>query len=109
MDYDPQIVAFSVVEWNKPIEEDPIPLPLSQRERHSTVWFKDGTIVLATPSTLFRVYGGILAHYSPIFRDMFSLSQPDAESENFDGVPVVHLSDDATELSHFLSALHFRS
>ncbi len=105
MDYDPQIRTFSKATGGK-AEDDAIPIPLSKRERHSTIWFKDGTVILATSSTLFRVYGGILAHHSPVFRDMFSLSQPDAESESFDGVPVVHLSDDTTELAHFLSALH---
>lgn len=84
-------------------------MPVAERERHPKLWFHDGTIVLATPTMLFRVYGGILAYHSPLFRDAFSLPQPETKAETVDGTPVIHLADDAIELAHLLSALHFRS
>lgn len=84
------------------------PLPLAQRQRHESLWYKSGNVVIATPKILFRVYDGILAQHSPIFRDMFSLPQPTTGPDQLDGVPVVHLHDDPEELSHFLRALYDR-
>ncbi|KAI0781742.1 hypothetical protein C8Q75DRAFT_572795 [Abortiporus biennis] len=40
------------------------------------VWYEDGGVVLQAESTLFRVYPGILAEHSVIFKDMFSLPKP---------------------------------
>lgn len=53
----------------------------------------------------FKVFKGILAVNSPIFRDMFSIAQVQ-EGEYTDGCPVVHLSDNAQDLAHILKALH---
>ncbi len=92
------------------INDEFTPIPLLRRHHHETLWFEDGSIVLATPQVLFRVYRGTLSRHSPIFHDMFSIPQPDAASnqEVLDGIPVVELHDDPEELAHFLSALHDR-
>ena len=72
----------------------------------SDIWYDDGNIVLQTQHTQFKVYRGILAQSSPVFKDMFMLPQPTAEDiQLVDGCPVVHLSDSAAELSYVLRAL----
>ncbi|KAJ7167231.1 hypothetical protein C8R43DRAFT_984555 [Mycena crocata] len=55
---------------------EPTPQPVAHRS--TDVWFDDGTVILQAEQTLFRVYRGVLAAQSTIFRDMFSISQPDA-------------------------------
>lgn len=86
-------------------------IPVDQRERHAKLWYDDGSIILATSTMLFRVYRGTLSRHSPFFRDLFSLPQPDAgNNENtLDGIPIVELHDDPTQLAHFLNTLHDHS
>ncbi|KAK7036304.1 hypothetical protein R3P38DRAFT_3184090 [Favolaschia claudopus] len=72
--------------------------------RVDRLWFPDGNLVLATDTALFRVYGGLLAQESPIFRDMLELAQP-TNAEKMDDCPVVRLPDDGEDLEHFLKAI----
>lgn len=78
-----------------------------ERKKHDVLWFEDGTVVLSAKTTLFRVYRGILCQHSIVFKDMFSFPQENTQKINaLDGIPVVDLHDDPTELSYFLRALH---
>ncbi|TCD68723.1 hypothetical protein EIP91_010007 [Steccherinum ochraceum] len=72
---------------------------------HGKFWFKDGNVVLVAEKIGFRVYQGILAEYSDVFRDMFTMPQP-ADSEMVDQCPVVRLSDTASDLECILHALY---
>ncbi|KAJ7128809.1 hypothetical protein C8R43DRAFT_1027223 [Mycena crocata] len=71
----------------------------------SNVWFDDGTVVLQAEATLFRVYRGVLAAQSPIFRDTFTIPQP-VEQDMYDGYPQLIVHDTADDLKIFLLALH---
>ena len=53
----------------------------------------------------FRVHKSILAISSPFFHDMFCLPQP-LDSEVVDGLPIVHVSEDAEILHSLLTALY---
>jgi BTB/POZ domain len=70
-------------------------------------WLDDGNIILQAESTRFRVLRSILSASSSVFRDMFSLPQPENENA-VDGCPVVHVSDTADDLHHVLKALFDR-
>ncbi|KAJ7796761.1 hypothetical protein B0H14DRAFT_2467336 [Mycena olivaceomarginata] len=85
------------------LEPGDISTPSSRRS--TDVWFDDGTVVLRAGATLFRVYRGILAAQSPIFRDTFAIPQP-ATQEMYEGCPVVELHDLPDELGIFLVATH---
>lgn len=74
--------------------------------RSPDVWFDDGNIVLSAQNTLFRVFKGILCTNCEIFRDMFAFPQP-PDADTYDGVPLVHLSDTAFDMTHFLRELYF--
>lgn len=80
----------------------------SARARDEEFWYDDGTIILVAGNVEFRVYKGILAENSSVFRDMFSLPQPPISSGSSDtpspdnGCPVVHLSDSPEDLRHIL-------
>ncbi|PIL26267.1 hypothetical protein GSI_12023 [Ganoderma sinense ZZ0214-1] len=39
-------------------------------------WFSDGTVILVAQAVEFRVYRGLLAEYSPVFRAMFGAAAP---------------------------------
>ncbi|KAF7314944.1 BTB domain-containing protein [Mycena indigotica] len=73
-------------------------------QRIEELWFADGNIILQAGNTQFRLYKGILAARSPIFRDMLALPQP-PEAELVDGCPVVEMHDDSAELAIFFSAI----
>ncbi|KAJ7842915.1 hypothetical protein B0H13DRAFT_2676471 [Mycena leptocephala] len=74
-------------------------------QRSEDLWFDDGTVVLKAQTTLFRVYRGILAAQSPIFRDTFAIPQPVAQ-EMYDGLPIILLPDSPADLKIFLAATH---
>lgn len=87
-----------------------ISMDVVSRIRDEEFWFEDGSVVLATSDIEFRVYKGVLADYSPVFRDMFTLPQPTSLSTiggnpaelTADPCSVVHLSDHPGDLKHVL-------
>ncbi|KZT07954.1 uncharacterized protein LAESUDRAFT_698022 [Laetiporus sulphureus 93-53] len=72
--------------------------------RDKEFWFIDGSIVLVASGVAFRVYKGLLAHHSDVFRDMFTVPLPEDE-ESIDGCPVVHLCDSSEDLRHLLRVI----
>ncbi|KAF7969601.1 hypothetical protein HWV62_26837 [Athelia sp. TMB] len=72
---------------------------------HSDIWFEDGNVVLQAERTQFRVYRGMLARNSSVFRDMFSIPQPAPSEESADGCAVVCLPDAAQDVEIVLRAL----
>ena len=76
----------------------------SRQKRDEEIWFEDGNIIVIAEDTAFRLYKGILSAASPVFKDLFSVPQPE-DAETMDGCPVVHLADSATDLRHFFRAV----
>ncbi|KAJ6456121.1 hypothetical protein C8R45DRAFT_914198 [Mycena sanguinolenta] len=72
----------------------------------STLWHKDGSVILQAANTQFRVHWSVLALHSTVFRDMEGLPQPPDEPA-IDGCPIVELSDDPNDLEYLLKALYF--
>ncbi|EIW56908.1 uncharacterized protein TRAVEDRAFT_128274 [Trametes versicolor FP-101664 SS1] len=74
------------------------------RTRDEEFWYSDGNIILLAHDVEFRVYKGLLAEHSPVFRDMFSLPQPPCPNTvlSEDACPVVQLSDSPEDLRHIL-------
>ncbi|THH29890.1 hypothetical protein EUX98_g4293 [Antrodiella citrinella] len=68
------------------------------------LWFEDGNIVIIAEKTEFRVYRGILAQKSDLFKDLFTLPQPEG-GETLYGCSVVRVQDLATDWYRFLSVL----
>jgi BTB/POZ domain len=62
-------------------------------------------ILQSTNLVNFRVHKSVLVISSPLFRDMFSLPQP-PNDETVDGLPVVHLPEDAEILNSLISMLY---
>ena len=79
-------------------------LPIRECIR-SEPWFEDGNVVLQAEKVQFKVYMGILAANSAIFRDMFAVARAD-KGDAVEGCPVVHLDDNPEQLAYFLDALH---
>ncbi|KAJ7749696.1 hypothetical protein B0H16DRAFT_869645 [Mycena metata] len=73
-------------------------------QRDADLWFLDGNLIVQSELLSFRIYGGLLANESPIFKDMLSIPQP-ANEAKIDGCPVVYLHDDPRDLKCFLRAL----
>lgn len=82
--------------------------------KHSSLYLTDGNICLAAVETgenkkewiMFRVHQSILSIHSPIFRDMLALPSGD-NIEQFEGVPLVRLPDNASDIEAVLEALYF--
>ncbi|KAF7314927.1 hypothetical protein MIND_00006600 [Mycena indigotica] len=78
-------------------------------ERVPELWFEDGNVVLqAEGQVVFKVFQGILAARSPIFKDMFSFPQPQQRmpEDEYDGCPLVPMAgDSAHEVAYFLQAI----
>ncbi|KAH7913041.1 hypothetical protein BJ138DRAFT_1146895 [Hygrophoropsis aurantiaca] len=91
--------------------------------RHADLWFTDGSIVLKSEQTLFRVHKSQLSRHSAFFRDLFSLPQPaedrptspppsraplleyDSTSE-IEGCSVLRLHDTPQDVQNLLIALY---
>ena len=86
--------------------------------KHDTeFWFDDGSITLIARNVEFRVYKGILASRSAVFRDMFSFPQPEpspessstsaaeASSASATSCPLVHLTDSPEDVRELLRIL----
>lgn len=72
--------------------------------KRSSPWFKDGNIILETEGVQFKVYQGILAANSSVFKDMFDFGE--AEDHLVENCHVVQLSDKAEDLRIVLESLH---
>ena len=73
-------------------------------------WFDDGTVILVARDIEFRVYRGVLAGLSSVFKDLFAEHHAFREvCMNIQGVPtfpcpVVQVSDSPEDLRHLLRA-----
>lgn len=83
-----------------------------QEQRHPTLYLSDGDLVVSAALKsdkntvqLFRIYKPFLACHSPIFKDMLAIGGG-ATNDIYDGVPRVHLPDDAEDVADFLRVLH---
>ncbi len=77
-----------------------------QLEKDEEFWFEDGTVILHAGDVEFRVYGGLLAGHSAVFKELFAQSHPTrtvsiAGRHDFP-CPVVKLSDSPYDIRHFL-------
>ena len=88
-----------------------------QLQRHSDLWFDDGSVVCRAENTLFRVHMSQLSRHSLCFRDMFSIgsySDPVASSSivsedgtsAFQNCPVIVLHDAAEDVANLFTALY---
>ncbi|KAH8804131.1 hypothetical protein DL96DRAFT_1474693 [Flagelloscypha sp. PMI_526] len=74
--------------------------------RRGTPWFEDGNLVLQSRDKIqFKVYKGLLARHSAVFKDMVSIPQPQHQKEMAEGCPLVFLTDSGADLSTFLCLL----
>lgn len=80
---------------------------------HPTLYFAGGDIVVSATDAkekmdhYFRVDKIMLARHSPVFKDMLQLGDGSAASnEHYDGVPLVHLTDDVRALAGLLGTLY---
>lgn len=90
----------------------------AKRERHPTLYFPDGDIILCAWRTskpegfeqLFRVHRFLLTHHSPVFATMFTLPLPGAAQQQgdevYEGAPVVQMADRAEDLTGLLTLLY---
>ena len=79
-------------------------ISLKDRTRIDGLWFKDGSLVLATPTHIFRVYKGVLEQKSKFFRSQLSSIKPTklTDNDSFEGTRVIHLTDDWEDVEVFL-------
>ena len=90
----------------------------TQLERHSDLWFDDGSVICQAENTLFKVHMSQLARHSVCFRDMFSLPQPVSRrcsstdlasvgnSQQSHRIPFIQLHDSAEDVGNLLTALY---
>ncbi len=71
--------------------------PASCLRPHDELWFDDGSVVLATDVHLYRVHKSMLAKHSTVLSDMFEIPSGNANTECWDGVPIVKMAGDSDE------------
>ncbi|KAF9444700.1 hypothetical protein P691DRAFT_806963 [Macrolepiota fuliginosa MF-IS2] len=73
--------------------------------KRDDIWYEDGNIILQTDTALFRVYSGLLAARSSVFKDMLAFPPPPEGNLTLDGCPVVRLYDSTEDVRCFLNAI----
>jgi len=77
---------------------------------HDDFWFSDGSVVLATEVHLYRVHKSMLAKYSSVLNDMFEIPSEGANTDCWEGVPIVKMAGDSDEdVFALLKSLYNRS
>ncbi|KLO07210.1 hypothetical protein SCHPADRAFT_945459 [Schizopora paradoxa] len=77
---------------------------------HDTLWFSDGSVVLATDIHLYRVHKSMLEMYSEALSDMLDEPDGNANAETWEGVPLVKMKGDSDEeVTVLLEALYVRN
>ncbi|KAF8815150.1 hypothetical protein BYT27DRAFT_7312406 [Phlegmacium glaucopus] len=76
---------------------------------HGSLYFGDGNVALLAPKSLthfiaFRVHRTLISKMSSVFENLFT--SPEAETEVYEGVPLVYLTDDADGLESLLQLLY---
>jgi hypothetical protein len=69
------------------------------------LWFKDGNLILKAEKSLFRIYSGLLAARSSVFKDMLAFPPPVEGNEMFEGCPIVTVYDSSKDMNFFLKAI----
>ncbi|KAJ7494486.1 hypothetical protein B0H11DRAFT_1654592, partial [Mycena galericulata] len=72
--------------------------------RDPDLWFEDGNIVVQAEDYEFCLLKSFLTKRSPIFKDVFSLPQPE-DAERINGCPVVRIHDSGEDAAHFFKAI----
>lgn len=88
-----------------PQDTDIVPFVNFHELRRDDVWFDDGNLILQTDDALFRVYSGLLAARSSVFKDMLAFPPPPEGNLTHDNCPVVRIYDSAKDVHFFLSAI----
>lgn len=73
--------------------------------RDEDFWLEDGNVILVARNVGFKVYMGPLAAHSAVFKDMFSLPQPEHGDDVERDCPVIHLDDASEDVRHILRFL----
>lgn len=75
--------------------------------RDEKYWFEDGNIILSARNVGFKVYKGLLAEHSAVFRGMFVVAQgAHTAGEQADGCPVVPLDDSPDDLRELFRIIY---
>ncbi|KAM5539652.1 hypothetical protein V8D89_006761 [Ganoderma adspersum] len=75
--------------------------------RDRDYWFEDGTLILVCQGVAFKVYKGLLAEHSTVFRSMFHVAQGKPETDELvDGCPVVTLYDSPNDLRELFQLIY---
>jgi len=68
------------------------------------LWFEDGNVVIQAEDYQFCLFKSFLTTRSPIFKDTFSIPQPE-DAERINGCPVLRIHDSATDAAYFFQAI----
>ncbi|TCD61873.1 hypothetical protein EIP91_007801 [Steccherinum ochraceum] len=73
--------------------------------RSKDFWIADGSVVLVAQKDAFRVHQSILSRKSSVFAQMFADTPPE-NSETYQDVPVVHVSDARQDMRELLTVFY---
>ncbi|KAI0776587.1 hypothetical protein BD413DRAFT_224372 [Trametes elegans] len=76
----------------------------AERGKDAEFWLEHGNVILIAQRTSFRVYRVQLSAQFMVFRDVFTSSTSEANG-NFEGHPVVLLSDSSQDLRQLLRVI----
>lgn len=82
---------------SSPVEHDAAPV--------HDLWFDDGNLILKAENSLFRIYSGLLAAHSSVFKDMLGFPPPEGGNTMLDSCPIVTVYDSAKDMGYFLRAV----
>ncbi|TFY79928.1 hypothetical protein EWM64_g4089 [Hericium alpestre] len=111
---------FAVMDFQSPAKRSRVEIDVTSSSRTtdqnsyapfsrttSEFWFDDGNIIVVCGNTGFRIYMGLLAFKSVVFKDMLAVGDTESGcNEISEGCVVVRLPDDESDMLRLLEALY---
>jgi hypothetical protein len=76
--------------------------PQNALQRHPSLWFQDGSIILQAKDTIFRVHRSVLEAHSKTFLDLFPLQ----DIPQIEGCAVITLQECPSDIANLLKVLY---
>lgn len=78
-------------------------------QRHGSIWYPDGNVILVSESRMFRVHKSILETHSPVFGKLIQIPPKSIGKDYFDDCPMIYVPESISDLTLFLEIIYNRS
>lgn len=75
-------------------------------ERHQSLWFDEGNVIIVAHGKSFKVHSSVLSHHSNVFKELLSGPALAGLSEKLDNCPILRAEDRGDALAQLLQIVY---